>query len=142
MAPIVGRVFAALLVVVHIGLAAWAVVGVAEMVVAEVPWTRVSNPLFGSGMLALQWGLILVAAGTFVFGYLRRWRHTPRAMAVIYGAMALTCAWQTLLILQHPTRFREMAIEYVQYAVILAFLFGSEHARARFGHNTPPRSTP
>lgn len=141
MPPIVSRLFAALLVLVHIGLAGWALVGVTEMLVAEVPWERVSNPLFGPGMLALQWGLILVASATFIGGYLRRWRHTPVAMAVVYGAMSLTCAWQTLFILQHDTRFREMGIEYAEYAVILVFLFFSEHARTRFGRAAPRSET-
>lgn len=130
--PIIARIIAILLVLVHIGLAAWAIVGFAEMIWSEVPWKRLSNPLFGPGMLALQWSLILIAATVFIGGYLTRWSHTPVAMAVIYGAMALTCAWQTFFILQHDTRFREMAIEYAEYAIILAFLFFSDHARARF----------
>ena len=37
-----------------------------------------------------------------------------------------------LFILTTPTRYRAMAIEYVEYAVILAFLFFSSHMRARF----------
>lgn len=133
MPSMVPRLFGILLVAVHVGLGGWAVVGFAEMLFAEVPWTRLSNPLFGPGMLALQWSLILIAALTFVVGYLRRWRHLPVAMAAIYGAMALTCAWQTFFILEHATRFREMGIEYVEYAVILLFLFRSAYARERFG---------
>lgn len=133
MPPILGRVFAWLLILVHVGLAAWALVGFAEMAFAEVPWTRVSNPLFGPAMLTLQWSLILVAAVTFIAGYATRWRRTPVAMAVIYGAMALTCAGQTFFILEHDTRFREMGIEYAEYTIILLFLFFSAHARERFG---------
>lgn len=133
MPPIVGRIFAGLLILVHLGLAAWALVGFAEMIVADVPWQRLSNPLFGPGMLALQWSLILIAAVVFIGGYLRRWAKTPVAMAVIYGAMSLTCAWQTVFILEHDTRFREMGIEYAEYTIILLFLFFSAHARARFG---------
>lgn len=133
MPPIISRIFAGLLVLVHVGLAAWALVGFAEMIFAELPWDRVSNPLFGPGMLALQWSLILIAAVTFIGGYATRWPRTPVAMAVIYGAMSLTCAWQTFFILVHDTRFREMGIEYAEYAIILLFLFFSTHMRARFG---------
>lgn len=53
-------------------------------------------------------------------------------MAVIYAAMALVCAYQTLFILTNPTRFRAMAIEYTEYLVILAFLFLSPYMRTRF----------
>lgn len=138
MPPIVARIIAGLLIVVHLALAIWALVGFAEMSFTEVPWTRVSNPLFGPGMLALQWSLILIAAVAFISGYLSRWSRTPVAMAVIYGAMSLTCAWQTFFILEHDTRFREMGIEYAEYAIILLFLFFSAHARERFGRPARP----
>ncbi len=54
-------------------------------------------------------------------------------MTFIYGAMALVCAYQTFFILTAPSRFRAMAIEYLEYALILAFLFRSKHMRERFG---------
>jgi hypothetical protein len=83
-------------------------------------------------MLALQWLLIAAAALVYIGGYVGRWRRTPVAMSVIYAAMALVCAYQTFFILTHPSRFREMALEYAEYAVILAFLFRSQHMRERF----------
>lgn len=127
------RAFAILLCAVHVGLAVWALVGFAEMVWAEVPWKRLSNPLFSPAMLALQWSLILTAAVVFIGGYVTGWHWTPVAMTAIYGMMAATCAYQTFLILVHETRFREMAIEYVEYAIILAFIWGSDHMHDRFG---------
>ena len=128
----VARWIAILLVLVHAGLGLWALVGFVELAFHEVPWGRVSNPLFSRPMLALQWTLIMAAAMVFITGYLTRWKHTPAAMACIYGGMAPTCAYQTFFILTAPSRFRAMAIEYVEYAVILAFLFWSSHMRARF----------
>ena len=121
------------LVLVHVGLGLWALAGFAELALPHVPWTRLSNPLFSRAMLALQWSLIAFAAATFIAGYVWRWRPTPIAMTFIYGAMALVCAYQTFFILTAPSRFRAMAIEYVEYAVILAFLFLSDHMRQRFG---------
>jgi hypothetical protein len=126
------RVIAALLVVVHAGLGVWALVGFAELVFPQVPWSRVSNPLFSRSMLLLQWSLIGIAATVFIAGYLNRWKRTPVAMLVVYSAMALVCAYQTFLVLTAASRFRAMAIEYVEYAVILAFLFFSGHMRRRF----------
>jgi hypothetical protein len=120
------------LIVVHVGLGLWAFAGFAELALPQVPWTRLSNPAFSRSMLLLQWSLIGVAAAAFIAGYAWRWRHTPIAMSVIYGAMALVCAYQTLFVLTHPSRFRAMTIEYVEYAVILAFLFLSDHMRQRF----------
>lgn len=132
MPEVLARLLAWGLLVVHAGLAAWAAVGFAELTLPEVPWTRLSNPLFSRAMLLLQWSLILVAASTFIGGYAFRWHHTPVAMEIIYGTMALVCAYQTFFILTHATRFRAMAIEYVEYALILAFLLTSSHMRARF----------
>lgn len=129
---VLARVFAWGLVVVHAGLGAWAVVGLVELAVEDVPWARVSNPLFSPSMLALQWTLIATAATTFIAGYVTRSRHTPVAMLLIYGAMAIVCAYQTFFILTDPARFRAMALEYAEYAVILVFLFASRHMRARF----------
>jgi hypothetical protein len=126
------RAIAGVLLVVHAGLGAWALVGFLELALPDVPWKRVSNPLFSPAMLLLQWSLIGVAATAFIAGYLSRWKHTPMAMLCIYSAMALVCAYQTFFILTSPSRFRAMAIEYIEYAVILMFLFFSSHMRLRF----------
>lgn len=126
------RLFAVILLVVHGGLALWGVAGFLELALPSVPWARLSNPLFSPSMLALQWTLICAAAMVFIAGDLARWRHTPRAMAGIYGAMAAVCAYQTFFILTSPTRFWAMAIEYVEYVVILLFLFRSDHMCLRF----------
>jgi hypothetical protein len=120
------------IVVAHVGLLVWALVGFAELTLPAVPWRRVSNPLFSPPMLVLQWALIAIAATTYLVGFSLRWPGTPVAMAVIYGAMAIVCAYQTFFILTDPTRFRAMAIEYVEYSLILAFLFLSPYMRSRF----------
>ena len=83
-------------------------------------------------MLLLQWTLVALAARVFIPGYLMRWPKTPVLMLCIYGAMAAVCGYQTFFILTSPTRFLAMAVEYLAYAVILAFLFFSGHMRARF----------
>lgn len=129
---VASRVFGALLVLVHVGLGAWAAVGFAEMAFDDLPWQRLSNPLFGPAMLALQWSLLAIAAATFVVGYLRPWPALPWAMLVIYGAMATTCVYQTFFILTDADRFRALAIECAEYTLILLFLFFAPYARARF----------
>jgi hypothetical protein len=126
------RIVAGVLVAVHLGLLAWALVGFAELLLPGVPWKRLSNPLFSTAMLGLQWSLIAVASTTFVFGFIRQWRATPWVMAAVYGAMAAVCAYQTFFVLTDPMRFRAMAIEYVEYALILVFLFRSPYMRTRF----------
>jgi hypothetical protein len=126
------RVVSGVLLAVHLGLGMWAAVGFIELYSPRVPWSRVSNPLFSDSMLFLQWTLIAVSSSLFVVGYVRRWKRTPLAMLLVYSAMALVCAYQTFFILTSETRFVAMAIEYLEYAVILAFLFLSKPMRARF----------
>lgn len=120
------------LLLVHAGLLGWALVGFAELVWTDVPWRRLSNPLFSRPLLALQWSLVAAAAITFIAGFAARLPHTPAAMAVLYAAMAATCAYQTFFVLTDPRRFRAMAVEYLEYALILAYLFLSRSMRARF----------
>lgn len=124
------RIIGATLVLVHVGLGLWALVGFAELLLGEVPWTRISNPLFSGSMLLWQWALVLTAAVVFVLGYVTRWRRLFLAMSILYGAMAATCALQTFFILTHPTRFLAMAIEYAEYAAILCFLFFARERRS------------
>lgn len=121
------------LLAVHAGLLGWAVIGFAEMVLAEPPWPRLSNPLFSPAMLFLQWFLVAGAALTLLLGYALRWPRLRGAMALWYAAMAATCAWQTFMILTHDTRFHAMALEYAEYVAILVYLHYSPIVRARLG---------
>jgi hypothetical protein len=125
------RAIAVVLVVVHIGLLVWALVGFIEMVWANPPWPRVSNPLFSSLMLLLQWFLVAGAALTFLVGYVGRWPRLPAAMMAWYVVMGAVCAWQTFFILQHPSRFAQMALEYAEYLTIAIYLQLSPHIRGR-----------
>lgn len=127
------RLVAWFLILVHAALGVWALVGFAELLLPGVPWLPVSNPLFSERMLLLQWTLIAVAAAVYVVGYLRRWPAMPVALGCIYALMALVCAYQTFFILTSSTRFFAMAVEYLEYALILLFLFRSRHMRAHFG---------
>ena len=125
------RAIAIVLLVVHAGLLVWALVGFIEMVWANPPWPRVSNPLFSNTMLFLQWFLVTGAALTFLVGYSGRWPRLPAAMVAWYVAMGTVCAWQTFFILQHPSRFALMALEYAEYLTIALYLHLSPHIRAR-----------
>lgn len=115
------------LVVVHLGLFAWAATGMAELLFSRVPWPRISNPLFSDQMLLTQWLLSLGAALIFLFGLALGWRNMPVALAVCYAAMAAVCAYQTFFILENDSRFIAMAVEYAAYVAIVTFLFSNSH---------------
>lgn len=125
------RAIAVLLVVVHAGLLVWAMTGFAKMAWATPPWPRVSNPLFSDAMLLLQWCVVAAAALTFLIGYACRWSRLRAAMAAWYVVMAAICAWQTFFILEHSSRFVQMALEYAEYVAIAIYLHVSPHIRSR-----------
>ncbi len=130
------RLIAVFLFVVHSGLLVWALIGLAELFVPAVRWAPISNPLFSPGTLLLQWTLVAGAALTFLFGWSMAWSPLRQTMACWYAAMALTCAWQTFFILENDSRFVAMAIEYAEYAAILAWLFLSPLVTRRIGPGT------
>jgi hypothetical protein len=126
------------LVLVHIVLVIWCVLGLAEMILPELPFPKVGNPLFPPSIQLGQWLLVLAVASIFILGLAARWRHTPVAMAVGYALMAALCAVETIGYLKHDLRYPAMALEYAAYIVILLFLFRSRTARASFS----PRQSP
>jgi membrane-associated HD superfamily phosphohydrolase len=121
-----------LLLVVHAGLGLWGVVGFVELANAKVLWPSVTNPELPRWLLWLRWPLSVTAAAVIIGGYFARWRPTPWGMLVIYSGMAAMCAYETFFLLTNPNRYRAMAFEYLEYAVILAFLFLSSHMQERF----------
>lgn len=131
MAELLPRITVWLLMGVHLFLIAWAVVGLIEFVSPQVPWPRVSNPLFPGWVLLAQWLLILPAALVFVLGYWAAWPQMPMVLAIGYALMASLCAYQTFTILENDTRFLAMAAEYAAYVAIVIFLFRSEYVQDR-----------
>lgn len=125
------RAFAIMLVVLHAGLFLVGVAGMWEWLAGSVPWAPFSNPSFPRSILLLEWLSLIGAGALFVAGYGLRWRRLPVAMAVAYAILAAQCAVHTFGFLAHEARFREMAIEYLEYALILAYLFRSAHIRRR-----------
>lgn len=119
------------LVAVHVVVAGWALIGLAEIVVSDPPWPPLSNAELPRAVLLVHWPLMLAAGATFLGGYLTRWRRTPTAMAVAYAALAAMCAVETLGFLTGPSRFAAMAAEYAAYLTILGLLFRTP-LRARF----------
>ena len=126
------HLFMIALVLVHIVLIVWCVLGLAEMMLPEIPLPKVGNALFPTSIQLGQWLLVLAVASIFILGLAARWRHTPLAMAAGYALMAGLCAVETIGYLKHDLRYPAMALEYAAYIVILLFLFRSRTARASF----------
>ena len=137
MPELVARIVTWLLLFIHGALGAWAVAGAVELAGIEVAWPSVTNPELPRWLLLVRWPLIAAAAVVFIGGYASRWRGTPWAMVVIYGGMAAMCAHETFFLLTNESRYWAMAIEYAEYAAILAFLFRSTHIQQRLAGPSP-----
>lgn len=121
------------LLALHIGLAVWAVLGMVEFLTPEQIAFGLTNRHFPGWMQLLHW----LAIGTGASAFLLTWQRFPDArlpaMAAAYGLMAVVCLIQTLLFLQHPGKWRDMALEYAAYLAILWFIahFPTSPAKAR-----------
>lgn len=120
------------LVLLHVGLLVWALMGTAELLLGDVPWTPVANPLFPPLMLAGHWLSVLYTSIVFLLGTFYRWPLTPPATVAGYGAMALVCLIETTQFLVHDGRWLAMTLEYAAYIAITLFLFGSAYMRGYF----------
>ena len=133
MSKVLSRLFMAGLLVLHVALLVWALMGLAEWIFDAVPWPAVANPLFPRPMLLAHWLSVAVTAGIFLAGYTLRWPGTPLAVAAGYAAMAVVCLIETTQYLVHDGRWLAMGLEYAAYLGIGFYLFRSAHARAVFG---------
>lgn len=127
-----GRVVLAGLVVLHVGLLVWALMGLAEWLFGAVPWPAVTNPLFPRPVLLGHWLSVIAASLAFLTGLALRWPGTPLAVALGYGAMAVVCLIETTRYLVHDARWLAMAAEYAAYLAIGSWLFLSATARQAF----------
>lgn len=112
----------ALLLAIHAFLLAWAAVGMAEWVLADVPWPLVSNPAFPPWLLLLHWLAIIAGSLAFLVGYIARWQATPLIVAIAYAFMATVCVIETFWFLTGVGRFVAMILEFTAYIGIVVLL--------------------
>jgi hypothetical protein len=120
--PVLDRLLPPFFVGLHALLLSWAAVGLAELIVVEVPWPAVTNPLFPRWLLLPHWLAVLGASALFLFGYFLRWQKTPALLIAAYAFMAAICAVETFFFLTHPLRYVAMLLEYLAYVLILLAL--------------------
>jgi hypothetical protein len=134
------RLLPASLVVLHLLLLAWAVVGLVEWFLSQVPWPAISNALFPPWLLLLHWLAVLIASSLFLMGYVRRWSRTPELMIPAYAFMAFVCTIETVGFLTHSWRYLAMALELAAYAAIVLSLRRVPALASRFGRSISPQA--
>ena len=121
--PMVKWIVLGVLLLVHIYLLLWGLVGFAEWFLPHVPWERVSNPDFPRWVLLLHWTAIVTGGATFILSFALQWSKIPQAMTVAYGFMAVVCAIETFGYMTSEFKYLAMAAEYITYTGILAVLY-------------------
>ena len=120
------------LVLIHAVLVGWGVLGLVEY---TVPATALGlqNPSFPAGLQFLHFASILATGVVFLAGSFTRWRPLPFAMVTLYAVLATICFVETVdfgAFGGGTMRFVPMAIEYLTYLGISAFLLRSGTTRA------------
>lgn len=131
------NLFSYVLVVIHLVLAGWGVLGLVEYFVPAASF-GLQDKNFPPGTQFLHFASILVTGVIFLWGYLARWGNTPFATITMYAVLATICFIETVdfgAFGGGPTRFIPMSIEYVTYIGISIFLVRSNTMRRRF---SPP----
>jgi hypothetical protein len=105
------------LVLVHLVLLAWGVLGLLEYARPEVK-LGLQNQNFPSGLQFLHFASIVAAGTVFVAGFAWQWAWTPSAMVAIYAVMGVLCFVETVdfdAFGRGTLRFVPMVLEHLTY---------------------------
>ena len=126
------RLFEIALLLVSVLLALWGGLGLWEYFSGLALVAPLQNPAFPPGLQFLHFAIILAAGVIFPLGWLTRWRHTPITMVVVYSAMGMLCAVETLDFLDGLKFDILFLAEITAYVGISVFLCTSARMRDRF----------
>jgi len=125
-----------LLVAVKIGLIVWGVLGFIEYFNPSASF-GLQDSNFPRGTQYLHWFLLVLSGTIFVFGFFRRWKHTPYATITMYATLATLCFIETVDFNAFgggSKRFFIMAAEYVLYCALSVYLIRSKRVNEHFGN--------
>lgn len=111
----------------------WGTLGFLEYFTGLAPLMPLQNATFPDGTQFVHWLLITLSGATFLFGYFTRWRYTPIAMLVLFGALATLCAVQTFDFMVRPSRYSDFARECFYYVLMSIYLLRSKRMHNHFG---------
>lgn len=116
------RIFFALLLLVHLGLLAWGIGGLAEFLWQGLE-LGLQNPLYPPWLQLAHWIVLLAGGSAFLAGYLLLPRLLLPLLAGAYLALAGVCAVETLFFLEGTAKYFAIAAEYAAYLTILTVLY-------------------
>jgi hypothetical protein len=124
-----------LLLTFHIVLWLWAVGGMMEWLLPDVPWPPYSNPDFPEWLLFFHWLGVIIAATGFIYGYLTRWKNTPKFMIFGYSLMAAVCVTETFGYMTSHTKYLALGLELSAYIILLLILNSASFQLLHFNNS-------
>ncbi|MEM7069896.1 MAG: hypothetical protein AAF478_13540 [Pseudomonadota bacterium] len=111
----------------------WGVLGFLEYFTGLAPVLPLQNATFPNGTQFMHWLIITASGTTYLVGYFTRWRYTPIAMLVMFGALGTLCAIQTFDFMVKPSRYNDFWREIFYYCVMSVYLVKSKRMHNHFG---------
>ncbi|MEQ8482278.1 MAG: hypothetical protein RIC18_16640 [Hoeflea sp.] len=125
------------LLAISAALLCWGILGLLEYVFPALG-LGLQNESFPAGLQFLHFLALVLTGAIYVFGYLRRWPHTPHATITMYAVLATLCFVETIDFGAFGGGATGVAImlgEFVLYIVLSTYLIRSPAIRQRFGIN-------
>ena len=123
-----------LLLLISVVLAVWGILGLVEYFVPGLA-IGLQNRNFPAGLQFVHFLALVLTGAIFATGYLARWPGTTFATVTMYAVLSTICFIETVdfnAFGNGPWRFVPMAIEYVVYVALSAYLLRSPTMRQHF----------
>lgn len=131
---LLAKIYMAYLVIAALGMTIWGVAGFFEYFTGIVPFIKLQNAAYPSGVQFVHWLLISLSGLVFLSGYMRRWKWTPIAMIILYTDLTVLCTIQTFDFMSDQWGYPQYFFELASYVVHALFLLYSGVSKSRFGN--------
>lgn len=112
----------------------WGILGFLEYFSGVVLFTSLQNDAFPPGTQFLHWLLITLFGGTFLYGFLTKFKYTPSVIVAIAVAMSTLCFIETFDFMTTPNRYFYFVIECIAYIYVSLYLLRFPRSRKYFGY--------
>lgn len=129
---LLSKVYMTLLLIGAIGMLIWGLAGFFEYFTEIKPFIKLQNSVYPSGVQFVHWFLITLSGGTFVLGYLSKWKWTPFVMVLLFSNLAVLCTIQTFDFMSEQWNFSAYITEMLSYVIHSTFLLVSPLSKTHF----------
>ena len=112
----------------------WGVLGFWEYFFGDALLLPLQNDEFPPGTQFLHWLLITLFGGTFIYGFVTKFKYTPWLVTGTMIAMATLCFIETFDFMTGPNRYLLFILECIVYLAISFYLLRMPGSRQYFGH--------